>query len=423
MRGSTKLQLSSGAVLSTGLMVAALFTAPAADVTAPATQTTGPQMLAGEVVDEDGSPFGGAEIAVYVEEERKSGDYMTMIAEGHTNPAGRFVIRGGLEGATHTVNPDRSVTLQVAVDDGVDTKFFDIDARPPAPRKGRPDWSWGGVVDSMYLPASAAPQAQARAGKVLEGLRLDLSPGADTDEGMQKGKGRRGANELALMKHSNNVCSSTAWRWIPDTARFRWTPNTQIYQYNRTKMAYHWETTKETKLQIGYTGEGTVKGVPYKGGLSYANGGSASSWVDMSFPQKGAGRRQLVKTQWRYQKQKLMCYSTISGMNGTWSDTGHRRFKARSWTGGNKPVDYSKTFTCPSDHITKTFGTVGYKNTKTERWEAFINIAGLQLDSTQQNTKATFQTVGPGGGFAKAKICGKQAMPAESSLIREYPWG
>jgi hypothetical protein len=389
----------------------------------------GPQMVSGIVLDTRGHPVADAGIGVYVEQELPDADKLTLIAEGHTTRAGRFSIRGGVQGAPFTTNPDDSVTLQINVNDGIDVTHFDIDVRPPAPSKGRPDWTWGEVVDSHYLPRAAAPRAQERTGDVVAGLELQLA--GEPTEGVTPPEGEAPTHEspngiepdIALMKHDATWCNTQYWRWLPDTSRFRSTPNMHVYQYNRTGMNYKWSTTRQTKLQIAYTGEGTVKGVGYKGGLSYTTEKDTTNWIDASWPRKAEGRNLVLKTEWRYQKQKLMCETSMSGTGQEGGyDTGHRRFKARTWTLGNRDVPTNLFWSCPSENRTVIDHKVGIDNGKTNRWNEWFEIVGVKLDATQTNTTKTVLSIWPAGGFNRAKICGKGAKPGSAALVREYPW-
>lgn len=437
--------IATGAVLTSGLMVAGLLNAPAALVNVHQATTAGPQLVSGVVVDENGEPVQAADIEVYIEDRRAEGDWMTKIADGHTNPHGKFLIHGNLaRKVARTVHHDDTVTLQVNVNDGIDTKHFDLDVLPPAPSKGRPDWSWGPVVDSGLLPETAAPAAQEHAGDALDlKLRMGtenapapdgISPedvgaaGPETDQpAAEDGEG------LALMSHGS--CDGYyLWKWIKDTAtnntkEKRYVPAMQIGQFNRSEQNFGWRTTNNTSLMIAYTGAGTVSGAPYQGGFSKVTEESASKEADLNFPVPKDGEwLGFAKQRWIYQKQKQVCVEGYtSAKDGVFIESGrydtkHRRYKPRSWELGSQKAENGKTWGCTDDwHKTVIAGKTSITNGKTARYNGWFSIANVKLDVTQVENDQTWFNIKP-VGFEEAAICGKGNAPHKANLIREIRW-
>jgi hypothetical protein len=168
--------LSTALLLGSGLTPTTTMSPAASEDPAP---NGDPQLMSGSVVRPDGTPAKTADLTVYVETQTEFGSLSTPIAEGRTTPTGKFIIYGNLRDqrardavAEATRNPDDSVFLEVVVREGVDERYYNLDAVPPT--AGKPDWTWGDVADPNLLSPDAAADHNSLARRPLTNLVLPL---------------------------------------------------------------------------------------------------------------------------------------------------------------------------------------------------------------------------------------------------------
>jgi hypothetical protein len=430
--------LSTALLLGSGLTATTTISPAASEDPAP---NGDPQLMSGSVVRPDGTPAKMADITVHVETQTESGSLSTPIAKGRTTPTGRFIIYGNLRDqraqdavAEATRNPDDSVFLEVAVREGADERYYNLDAVPPT--AGKPDWTWGDVADPNLLAAEAAADHNSLARKPLTNLVLPLGgPGADTMQGkVLTEQGGPLAEDLALMSHKAD-CSSTQisrWVWVSDTKKTRWVPLHMETQRNRTSMKYVWNSTGKTKLQMVYGVAGDFKGTAYKAGLSFsaenATGISYSKTLGNANNTPTRARYSTTQALWSVWRQKKQCANTYTDPNsgaftvGEWHDTTLRREKLRRWEGDVRTGEFGDYWYCNYDYRSRVDGPIEIKRDKTTVWGSYVEIAGLRVDGSQTNTAGHTLTIWPSGGFAKMAVCGLNDAWPYASTTREVPW-
>jgi hypothetical protein len=165
--------------VTAGILAAALFGVPVQPATATASgevddaNATGPRVLTGTVVDENGAPLGGARIYVYALGNTESGDTQSMdrIALARSDAHGDFVVAGALRRIVR-LNPDGSVPLELDVVTRDETKkIFNLDAVAPQGPNGQ--WTWGAQVDHE-LVSDDADTADSEAHKPITDIVLDM---------------------------------------------------------------------------------------------------------------------------------------------------------------------------------------------------------------------------------------------------------
>jgi hypothetical protein len=429
--------LSVALLLGSGLTATTTIAPAASEDPAP---NDGRQLMSGTVVRPDGTPAKMADITVHVETQTEFGSLSTPIAEGRTTPTGKFIIYGNPRDqrardavAEATRNPDDSVFLEVAVREGADERFYNLDAVPPT--TGRPDWTWGEVADPNLLSPDAAADHNSLARRPLRNLVFPLGgTGSDTIQGeVLTETGGPLAEDLALMGHKKD-CSSAdkqRWVWVADTGRARWIPLHMETQRNRSSMKYKWNSTGKTKLQMVYGVAGDFKGTAYKAGFSFstenATGVSYTKTLGNANNTSTRARYSTTRAKWSIWRQKKQCQSYYYDSTGSlrwrdWHDTTLRRDRMRKWEGDVRTEQVGDYWNCNYNYRAKVDGEIEIKRDKTTVWGSYVGLAGLELDASQTNTAGHTLTIWPSGGFAKMAVCGWKDDWPYASTTREVQW-
>lgn len=374
----------------------------------------GPQIIAGTLVDGNGSPV-AADITVSVESAVSGGDMLTPIAHGASDQSGVFDIHGALGNAPATVNPDGSVTLEVDAVANGNTRLFYIDATPPDAQSGRPDWTWGDVVDPNMLPTQAAAaglpsqaDAQAQEHSPLGGLQLDTG---DT---------------LAAQPNTMTTASSTScdaglnahivWLDNGNTTR-RNAPIMHFTVKRRMGINYDWATTKESKSGIAVNWAGS----DYGGGLSYEQTQTTDHSLHASHDSAWNG---WLKINVQYNQQYRWCqYIDPYGVMRRYRMDGDNvnRWVPDHWTLGTAQPTDSLVYNCGSGDAVYIATDVTTGSGDTKVYNNTFTVANVKLDASQTTSTNHQETAVLDRGYAKAHICGSGSDPSYSSLFWEIP--
>lgn len=135
-----------------------------------------------------------------------------------------------------------------------------------------------------------------------------------------------------------------------------------------------------------------------------------------------AYRINLLRMDWRWRKQKLMCdVGFDSAYNRIVFDTGERRYKPLRWTTQNTDKVISTTFTC-SDPMWRAYwdNDVWVSRATSFTFGKFFSIYGVTLDSKQTRTENHKITYRIRGKFSRARGCGNGNDPYKAAWVREY---
>lgn len=373
----------------------------------------GPQIIAGTLVDGHGSPV-AADITINVENAVRGGDMLTPIAHGTSTPSGDFNIHGTLGDAPSTLNPDGTVSLEVDAVSNGHTRLFYIDATPPDAQAGRPDWTWGDVVDPNMLPTQAAaaglpsqadPQAQAHA--PLGGLQLNT--------------GDTLAQPATMTTSSTTSCTSglnahIVWLDNGNTDR-RNTPIMHFTVKRRLGLDYYWGTTNNTKLGIAVNWSGSN----YGGGLSYEQTQTTDHSLNTSHDSAWNG---WLKINQQYNQQYRWCqYIDPYGVVQRYrmDDNSVNRWVPDHWTLGTAQPTDSMVYNCGSGDAVYIATSVTTGSGDTKVFNNQFTVANVKLDASQTTSSNHQETAVLDRGYAKAHICGDGSDPSYSSLFWEIP--
>lgn len=367
-----------------------------------------PQIIAGTLVDDQGSPV-AASITVRVEHSTPEGDVETPIATGFTTPSGQFIIRGGLGNTPATLNPDGSVQLEVDAQANGQDRLFTLAATPPNPTVGRPDWTWGDAADPSLLPPQANANAQAH--QPLSGLRLDSGSTLDAAT-------TNTTSTASVCDCCGGISAQYIWKNM-DEWTWRSPPVMHFTLLERTWWKYTWTSTAQTQIGIAVETP-TVEN--YSEGLSYSQLQNYST-SEGPFKHDTNYWNGTARMEWRFRHQKQVCRITYASGASQDTPTGYYRWKAWNFTGGNSGPSDSFGYACnySSHHDTTITAPLTTSNGYTELFKGWFNIAGVNLNASQTTSGATALTAGVKAGYAKARICGDGAAPAWAPLFWEEP--
>lgn len=380
----------------------------------------GPQIIAGTLVDGQGAPV-AASITVSVEHSTPEGDVETPIATGFSTPSGKFIIRGGLGNAPATVNPDGSVQLEVDAQANGQERIFTMGATPPAPAAGRPDWTWGDVVNPDMLPAQAqAPglpnqvNAQAQAHAPLSGLQLDT--GTTLDAATSNATVSPSSTSSCSGSGANYIGFTYVWKNL-DTWAQRMVPIMHYQLDGRTSDTYEWDTTNKTEIGVAIMSPSQT----YAGGMSYSEQESGSTGVGPV----NINTNYFIGTEkvnWNFRKQRKYCRVLYTNYHvDTATDT--YRWKAWELLGGNGHPADNTVYNCNwSQHYDQRIQDPFYtRNGYTKVYKGGFNLAGIGLNASQETSTEHKQTISVrhAQGYTYARICGYNNYPAQAPLAFE----
>jgi hypothetical protein len=412
--------------VTAGILAAALFGVPVQPATATASgevddaNATGPRVLTGTVVDENGAPLGGARIYVYALGNTESGDTQSMdrIALARSDAHGDFVVAGALRRIVR-LNPDGSVPLELDVVTRDETKkIFNLDAVAPQGPNGQ--WTWGAQVDHE-LVSDDADTADSEAHKPITDIVLDMKE-AHVAPGGPPGKsnGSQNGDMTAAMTYSD--CKNQPYyliKWFfTGTTTDRLTPIQKIDTATHGKVKYAYSNTSNTKFQIAYGGTGPN----YAGGFAYSIEDSYGAGVDATVGNNFNGAWTL---NYRYRQYEQFCTThdwvdTYSEAQQYGASSGETKWQAHHWLGGSQPVSNYDLYYCysgvPAQNV---YGTLWVARSTTSTLQGYFNVAGVGLDTTQQNSDYHKLSWSPDSTSNYVRICGNNSDPLHANKVRE----
>jgi hypothetical protein len=297
-------------------------------------------------------------------------------------------------------------------------KFFNLDAVAPA---GPGDsWSWGAQVDDN-LVAGTADDADSQAHQPLTEVVLNMkdshfespaSPGAGT--------GPHSGDMTAAMTYSD--CKNQPYyiiKWFFTGATTdRLTPIQKIDTASHGKVNYYYENTKNTKWQIAYGGTGAN----YAGGFAYSIEDTVSAGVN---PTVGNNFNGAWSLNYRYRQYQQYCTThdwvdTYTEAQQYGATNGETKWQAYRWLGGNGPSSNYDMYYC-WDGATpqKMYGPTWVARSSTSTLSGFFSVAGVGLDTSQENSGYHKLTWGPDGASSYVKVCGSNSDPLHAKKVRE----
>ncbi len=136
-----------------------------------------------------------------------------------------------------------------------------------------------------------------------------------------------------------------------------------------------------------------------------------------------------TKTIWVFKKQRQRCYEQAYAIKeGYWYDTGRtwltgrKRWKAKFWEGGNRDFANGLWWHCDPAYRTVIDHEVGVEQGKTAMHGGGFNLAGFSADVTQTTATNVTWSMGPGGRFSRARVCGRGNYLMKAAQVREVAW-
>lgn len=424
MKRKTLLALAGA---TSGVLAAALLGLPVQSATASVSGEldhdgiNGPRVLTGTVVDESGVPLAGARVYVYALGNNESGDSQSMdrIALARSNAHGDFVVAGGLRRAVRS-NPDGSVPLELDVVTRDDMKkIFNLDAVAPEGPNGQ--WTWGAQVDHDLVTGDT-DTADSQARTPISGIVLNMKDAHHAPDGAPgKSSGPQNGDMTAAMTYSE--CKNQNYytiKWLfTGTTTDRLTPIQKIDTATHGKVKYEYSNTENTKFQIAYGGTGPN----YAGGFTYSMDNSYGAGINATVNNNFNGAWSL---NYRYRQYEQFC--TTHDWVDTYTEaqqygapsSGETKWQAHHWLSGSQPVSLYDMYYCysgvPPQNI---YGTLWVARSTTSTLQGFFSVAGVGLDTTQQNSDNHKLSWSPDSTSNYVKICGNNNDPLHANKVRE----
>ena len=407
-------------------------------------------LVSGTVVDGSGDPVGGAQVVANIENDVTTPEEKTElleVASGTTNANGGFTLTGGLSVPATYDEDDGSVRVELTIMDTDVARFYTINAVPPAEAGG--NWTWSTMADTAVIDHPV--EVEALVGQPVTDLAFKL----DVDKGVANGSASSGvytaipgevgsgdavddgseyapamefdpddpagsdatdpsgtpSAEMGVATDLQYVCNPSEAYWAPmNIYKTRLDPVVWSAIADDAKDKFFWNTSTRTQFQSAIAGAGKN----FAGGLmktvDKVNGAGFVKTFD------GPYIKQFFGMQWKYRKQRLMCYNA-----GNPIDTKRRRWIAHHWTLGSAPIASSWDFTCQSSHKSVVSSDSVYvSKSKTVRFNQFIEIAGVRIDTTQgYNTFSEKHQYIAKNGSSSFTLCGRGADPGVAPIVKE----